>query len=74
MKLLLRSLARDIRDQNDTNIDKDTVADYSDIFKRLFLINNQMAFSTNIRSSAKVKQTEGYEYNSVPYCFIYFFA
>lgn len=74
MKLLLRSLARDIRDQEDTNIDKDTVADYLDIFKRLFLIDNQMAFSINIHSSVRVKQTEVYKYNSIPSCFIYFFA
>ena len=71
MKLLLRSLARnesttatnislarDIKDKDDTDIDKDTVADYLDIFQRLFLIDNQTAFSTNIRSSVRVKQAE----------------
>lgn len=71
MKLLLRSLARnesttatnislarDIKELDDTDIDKDTVADYLDIFKRLFIIDNQMPFSANIRSSNRVKQAE----------------
>ncbi len=71
MMLLLRSLARnetttatnaslakDIKDIDDMTIDKDTVADYLDIFERLFLTDNQKPFSTNIRSSVKVKQAE----------------
>ena len=71
MKLLLRSLARneattatnkslanDIKEIDDTVIDKDTVAEYLDIFQRLFIIDNQKPFSANIRSSARVKQAE----------------
>ena len=71
MKLLLRSLARnesttvtnsvlakDIKEIDDVNIDKDTVAEYLDIFKRLFIINNQRPFAANIRSSVRVKQAE----------------
>lgn len=71
MKLLLRSLARnesttatntslakDIKDIDDSTLDKDTVADYLDIFDRLFITDNQKPFSTNIRSSVKVKQAE----------------
>ena len=71
MRLLLRSLARneattvtntslakDIREKDDTDLDKDTVADYLDIFQRLFIIDNQKPFSTNIRSSVRVKQAE----------------
>lgn len=71
MKLLLRSLARNesttatnislaknIKDSDDADLDKDTVADYLDIFKRLFLIDNQMPFAANIRSSVRVKQAE----------------
>lgn len=71
MKLLLRSLARnesmtvtnsvlakDIKEIDDVNIDKDTVAEYLDIFKRLFIIDNQRAFAANIRSSVRVKQAE----------------
>lgn len=71
MKLLLRSLARnesttatnkklakDIKEIDDSDIDKDTVADYLDIFERLFITDNQAPFSTNIRSSIRVKQSE----------------
>lgn len=71
MKLLLRSLARnesttatntslakDIKDIDDLTLDKDTVADYLDIFDRLFITDNQKPFSTNIRSSVRIKQSE----------------
>ena len=71
MKLLLRSLARneattvtnvslakDMKEMDDTEIDKDTVAEYLDIFQRLFITDNQPPFSTNIRSSVRVKQAE----------------
>lgn len=71
MKLLLRSLARnesttvtnsvlakDIKEIDDVNIDKDTVAEYLDIFKRLFIIDNLRPFAANIRSSVRVKQAE----------------
>ncbi len=71
MKLLLRSLARneattvtnvslakDMKKMDDTDIDKDTVAEYLDIFQRLFITDNQPPFSTNIRLSVRVKQAE----------------
>ncbi len=71
MKLLLRSLARneattvtntslakDVRESDDSDIDKDTVSEYLDIFKRLFITDNQLPFSSNIRSSVRVKQAE----------------
>ncbi len=71
MRLLLRSLARnesttatkkkllcDIKQIDDGTIDADTVATYLDVFNRLFLIENQLPFSTNIRSSVRVKQAE----------------
>ncbi|MDE7261442.1 MAG: DUF4143 domain-containing protein [Oscillospiraceae bacterium] len=69
MRLLLRSLARnesttatnrtlknDIREQDDEDIDVETVAEYLDIFERLFLTDNQPPFSTGVRSSVRVKQ------------------
>lgn len=69
--LLLRSLARnesttasnkrlknDIKEIDDEDIDVNTVASYLDIFNRLFLIENQEPFSSNIRSSVRIKQTE----------------
>lgn len=69
MRLLLRSLARnesttatnkklknDIKEQDDEDIDVDTVKDYLDILERLFLTDNQPPFSTGVRSSVRVKQ------------------
>lgn len=53
-----RSLAKDISEKDDADIDKDTVANYLDIFQRLFIIDNQKPFSTNIRSSVRIKQAE----------------
>ena len=71
MRLLLRSLARnesttatnktlmrDIKAVDDEDIDSNTVAAYLDIFKRLFLTDNQPPFSSGIRSSVRVKQAE----------------
>lgn len=71
MKLLLRSLARnesttatdrtlisDIKAIDDEDIDRNTVSAYLDVFNRLFLLDNQLPFSTGIRSSVRVKQAE----------------
>ena len=71
MRLLLRSLARnestaasnktlarDIRGTDDEDIDAATVASYLDIFKRLFITDNQPPFAAGIRSSVRVKQAE----------------
>lgn len=71
MRLLLRSLARnesttatnktligDIKATFDEEIDSNTIAAYLDIFKRLFIIDNQPPFSTGVRSSVRIKQAE----------------
>lgn len=71
MRLLLRSLARnesttatkkklanDIKEIDDETVDYDTVTTYLDVFDRLFLLDNQKPFSTQIRSSVRVKQAE----------------
>lgn len=71
MRLLLRSLARnesttatnrtlvrDIKAVDDADIDANTVASYLDIFRRLFLIDDQPPFAANIRSSVRLKQAE----------------
>lgn len=71
MRLLLRSLARnesttvtnktlmkDIKAVDDEDIDGNTVAAYLDVFKRLFITDNQPPFSAGIRSSVRVKQAE----------------
>lgn len=69
MRLLLRSLARnesttvtnrtlknDIKEIDDEDIDVETVKEYLDILRRLFIIDDQPPFSTCIRSSVRVKQ------------------
>lgn len=71
MKLLLHSLARnesttitnnklksDIKAIDDEDINIETVQVYLDIFKRLFLTDNQPPFAPNIRSSIRVKKAE----------------
>lgn len=71
MYLLLKSLARnesttvtnktlkaDVKAIDDEDIDSDTISVYLDIFNRLFLIENQPPFATNIRSSIRLKQAE----------------
>lgn len=71
MRLLLRSLARnesttasnrtlmrDIKDADNEELDPNTVLAYLNIFKRLFITDNQPPFSTNIRSAVRVKQAE----------------
>lgn len=62
IRLLLRSLTRNESTtatnkklKNDINVE--TVADYLHLFERLFLLDNQDPFSSNIRSSVRVKQS-----------------
>lgn len=71
MHLLLMSLARnesttatnallkaDIKEKDAQDIDANTVTSYLDIFKRLFLTDNQPPFASNVRSSVRVRQAE----------------
>lgn len=71
VKLLLKSLARnesttvsnrtlkkDISEKDNENIDIDTLASYLNALDKLFLLDNDEPFSTNIRSSVRVKQSE----------------
>ena len=70
-QLLLRSLARnesttvsdasllkDIIDQDNESMSRNTIAKYLEALNRLFLFNNQAPFSPNLRSSLRVKQAE----------------
>lgn len=70
-KLILKSLARNesttvsnqsiLKDiiENDTeSISKNTLVKYLNAFNRMFLLNNQEPFSSNIRSSLRIKQME----------------
>lgn len=71
IRLLLRSLARnesttvsnrvliqDIKQMDDGDIHAETVSDYLHVFERLFLLRNQQPFSTNIRSTVRIRQAE----------------
>lgn len=70
-KLILKSLARnesttvsnqsilkDIIENDAESISKNTLTKYLNAFNRMFLFNNQEPFSSNIRSSLRVKQME----------------
>lgn len=71
VKLLLKSLARnesltvsnltlkkDINEVDNEDIDINTLSSYLDAINRLYLLDNDEPFSTNIRSSVRVKQSE----------------
>ncbi len=71
VRLLLKSLARnesttasnmtlkkDISAIDNEDVDVDTLASYLNALDRLFLLDNDEPFSTNIRSSVRVKQSE----------------
>ncbi len=71
MTLLLRSLARnesttatqkklasDITEHDASSVNAETVADYLNVFDKLFLLENQKPFSTKIRSKMRIKQAE----------------
>lgn len=71
VKLLLKSLARnesttvsnmtlkkDISDVDNEDIDIDTLASYLNALDKLYLLDNDEPFFSNIRSSVRVKQSE----------------
>lgn len=75
MRLLLRSIARnesttvskkklrdDISGISGKLIDENTLNDYLDVFRRLFIIEMQRPFSDSVRSSMYVKQAEKYHF------------
>ena len=47
-------LRKDMMSYDETEIGPDTIADYLDVFKRLFLIEEQPAYAPNLRSSRRV--------------------
>ena len=70
MRLLLRSLARnegslvsnrtlknDIKEVDDEDVDSETVAEYLNIFDRLYITDNLPPYSSGIRSSVRVRQS-----------------
>ena len=69
MQKLLLSLARnesttasqnkiinDLNENDQIKIETETISNYLSIFERLFIIENQLPFSTNIRSRIRLKQ------------------
>ncbi len=71
MKLLLKSLARnesttvsnmtlknDISEIDNEDIDIDTLSSYLNALDKLYLLDNDEPFSTNVRSSVRVKKSE----------------
>jgi len=71
VELLLRSLARnetttvsdssllkDIIEQENESMSRNTIAKYLQALSRLFIFNNQIPYSPNLRSSLRVKQAE----------------
>ncbi|MBQ8142449.1 MAG: ATP-binding protein [Bacilli bacterium] len=71
VELLLKSLARneattvtnktlknDIKEKDFDDINIDTITDYLNLFNKLYLIENIPPFSSNIRSSLRLKQSE----------------
>ncbi len=75
IKLLLRSLARnesttasvrtlknDIRENENEKVDDDTLRQYLETLGKLYLINDTLPFSSNIRSSVRVKQAKKHHF------------
>lgn len=54
----VKSLASDISDIDDVKVDTGTLSNYLTLLDRLFLLRNQPAFDTNLRSTIRVKQME----------------
>ena len=54
----IRTLCRDISENDEATIDSDTVSSYLGALERMFVIENQLPFDANIRSSVRVKQSE----------------
>ena len=49
-------LKKDIKDVDGIDISDQTIAEYLDVFRRLYVIEDQPPFDPNVRSSVRVKQ------------------
>ncbi|MBE6106884.1 ATP-binding protein [Anaerovibrio lipolyticus] len=49
-------LRKDIKDVEGEDISEPTIASYLDVFRRLYVVEDQPAFSPSVRSSVRVKQ------------------
>ncbi len=52
----IRTLGRDIREEENGSLVANTITNYLSLFERLFLLENQEAFSSNIRSAVRLRQ------------------
>lgn len=52
----IKTLARDVREGENESLSENTINNYLAIFRRLFLIDDQEAFSSNMRSPVRLKQ------------------
>jgi len=52
----IKLLKRDMTDMDGTGLDEETISDYLSVLKRMFVIEDQAAFSPNVRSSTRLKQ------------------
>ena len=57
MTATISTLRKDIAEYEHDDLDNDTISTYLTVFERLFLIDDQRAFSTNIRSATRIKQS-----------------
>lgn len=48
------TLGRDMGAKDEVEIDRNTISDYLDIFSRLFILDDQPAYHTNLRSSRRI--------------------
>ena len=51
-----KTLKKDIKDVDGIDISDQTISDYLDVYRRLYVIEDQPPFSTSVRSSVRVKQ------------------
>ncbi len=54
----IATLRDDTKEYENDALDNETISTYLTLFERLFLIDNQKAFSTNIRSATRIKQSD----------------
>ena len=48
------TLRKDMGAKDEIEVDRDTISEYLDIFNRLFILDDQPAYSTNLRSSRRI--------------------
>lgn len=51
-----KTLKKDIKDVDGIDISDQTIAEYLDVFRRLYVIEDQLPFGPSVRSSVRVKQ------------------